>query len=321
MNLILVLVLSLFPYYLKISILCNECNINTPILIQNECQLIYCSEDKFISGYCSINNTIIKTQWLNNIILLNDYKVRYGSLAVNSNGDMIYECSSEESDGIRQFYGLKKNGEFFFKNENGEDIPSKIIKIGSNNSYPIRFESTNTFVSINNKEYLLSISLYTGEAELYDFEANEASFVSTFDFTGFNIESTSNSLMKIDNNNIIEYILIFNGQKQEDNRFKVFYLVLQKYIFSKNKISFKNNITDGYKITNNKIIKVVNSTRIVSSFITESKIIVSFYLSNKTFIIRLFNETLDYINSTILMEKIFIIMKEYLINVFILKKI
>ena len=142
-----------------------------------------------------------------------------------------------------------------------------------------------------------------------------------FDFTGFNIESTSNSLMKIDNNNTIEYLHIFNGQKQEDNRFKDFYFVLQKYIFSKNKISFKNNITDGYKITNNKIIKVVNSTRIVSSFITESKIIVSFYLSNKTFIIRLFNETLDYINSTILMEKIFIIMKEYLINVFILKKI
>ena len=121
-----------------------------------------------------------------------------------------------------------------------------------------------------------------------------------FDFTGFNIESTSNSLMKIDNNNTIEYLHIFNGQKQEDNRFKDFYFVLQKYIFSKNKISFKNNITDGYKITNNKIIKVVNSTRIVSSFITESKIIVSFYLSNKTFIIGLFNETLDYINSTIL---------------------
>ena len=300
MNYILILLLSLSPYYLKIYILCTECNMTTPILIQNECKLIYCSEAQFISGNCSINNTIIKTQWLNNIILFNDYKIRYGSLAVNFNGDMIYECSSEEADGIRQFYGLKKNGDFLFKDENGEDIPSKIMTIGSLNSYPIRFESSNTFVSINNTEYLLSISIYTGKAELYDFETNEASFVSTFDFTGFNIESTSNTFIKIDNNNTIEYLYTFNGQKQDDDRFTDFYIVLQKYSFSKNKISFRNNTNDGYKITNNKIINVVNSTRIVSSFITESKIIVAFYLSNNTFIIDLFNESLDSINSTIL---------------------
>ena len=29
----------------------------------------YCSKSQFDNGECSINNTIIKTQWLNDIIL------------------------------------------------------------------------------------------------------------------------------------------------------------------------------------------------------------------------------------------------------------
>ena len=35
---------------------------------------------------------------------------------------MIAEFSQEEADGIRVFYGLKQNGDFYFKNEKNEKI-------------------------------------------------------------------------------------------------------------------------------------------------------------------------------------------------------
>ena len=91
--------ISLF-YFIKLSISNYNCDRNNPILTKNGCELTYCNESQFSSGDCSINNTIIKTQWLNNIILLNDYNVRFPNFAINSQGDMILECSVEEAKGI-----------------------------------------------------------------------------------------------------------------------------------------------------------------------------------------------------------------------------
>ena len=205
-----------FLSFIKLSFSNNECNRDSPILKDNQCQLIYCTEEQFSTQDCSKNNSIIKTQWLNNIVVFNNYSFRFGSFAINSKGDMIFECSVEENNGIRLFYGLKKDGSYFFKNENGERIPTKIIIIKDNcNNFFYRYESSNIFISINeNKECLLSISLYTGNAEIYDFEAKEESFVSTYFFTGYNIESTSCALMEVldSNNNRKEYFYAFNGR-------------------------------------------------------------------------------------------------------------
>jgi hypothetical protein len=72
-------------FFLKIFKSYCECDKNTPILTRNDgCQLRYCSKDEFDSGDCSIDNQIIKTQWLNDIILFNSEKFRYGSFAINS---------------------------------------------------------------------------------------------------------------------------------------------------------------------------------------------------------------------------------------------
>ena len=118
-----------------------ECIREKPILIENECELKYCQKEDFSSGICTINNNIIKTQWLNDIVVFNSDKLRYGSFAINSKGDLIYECSVEEKKGIRIFYWLKKSGHFYFKNENGEYISTKKIIVKNGNDYPIRYES------------------------------------------------------------------------------------------------------------------------------------------------------------------------------------
>ena len=70
-----------------------ECPRNTPILISKECKMDYCTEEQFNSSYCEINNEIIKTQWLNNIIRIGGLKYRYISFASFSNGDMIVETT------------------------------------------------------------------------------------------------------------------------------------------------------------------------------------------------------------------------------------
>ena len=106
-----------------------ECPIDQPILTSNGCELKYCLKWEFDSGQCKIDNPIIKTQWINDIILFNFDKLRYGSFTINSKGDMIFECSVEEAKGIRVFYWLNQDGSFYFENENGEKIPTKIITV------------------------------------------------------------------------------------------------------------------------------------------------------------------------------------------------
>ena len=49
----------------------QECPENTPIQTSGSCQSIYCNEDEFQNGDCIINNSIIKTQWLNKFFFSN----------------------------------------------------------------------------------------------------------------------------------------------------------------------------------------------------------------------------------------------------------
>ena len=59
---------------------------------------------------------------------------------------MIADFSQEEADGIRVFYGLKQNGDFYFKNEKNEKISTKIMKMENCGNDPIRYESDIIFI-------------------------------------------------------------------------------------------------------------------------------------------------------------------------------
>ena len=108
----------------------------------------------------------------NAVVLFNQENKNYraGHFALNKEGDMIVEYSSETLKSSRMFYGLKKNGKYFFPNI------TKEININGTNEDPYgRYESTNIFVSLEEdinktKEYLLSISSYKTVVELHDLE-------------------------------------------------------------------------------------------------------------------------------------------------------
>ena len=220
-------ILLLLIILLQFPLSKSECNIDQPILKNGNCDLTYCSEEEFSSGACTISNDIIKTQWINNIRLFKDYnRLRYNNLAVNSKGDLVLEISTQESNfqGIRFFYGIKKDGSYLFKDENNQSIPTKIIIVKDGDAQIIRHESVIIFISLKNdnnddKEYLLSIgSNKDSFVELYDLENGNVSYVNTFDFTSHQIFSTISTIMELKNGetNLKEYLYIFSGRDESD---------------------------------------------------------------------------------------------------------
>ena len=215
---------------------------------------------------------------LNDILLFNFDKLRYGSLTLNSNGDMIFECSVEEAKGTRVFYWLKKDGSYYFQNEKGEKIPTKVITVRNNDgTFPIRYESQIiSIISSNNNEYLISISLYEGFVEYYDLKNGKVTFVSTIDFTNYDIHSYYGTLIEIKNSSPKKYFHSFIGQHKSNRNQQQFYLITQQYSFSSNRISLNN----GYALDWRKIsLDLAQRPRIVSTYISDSEIIIAFFLN------------------------------------------
>jgi hypothetical protein len=100
----------------------TECPRSSPIFKDNKCQLAYCSEEDFESKICIINNTIIETQWINNIIIIGDKSYRFVNFGIFSNGDMLVETNAYPAQEKRIFYGLKQNGRPLFQKD-GKEYP------------------------------------------------------------------------------------------------------------------------------------------------------------------------------------------------------
>ena len=68
----LIFLFSEFKIFLLFIIILNqsfqECPKDYPILKYDNCTSDYCTKEQFYRKECIINNDIIKTQWLNNII-------------------------------------------------------------------------------------------------------------------------------------------------------------------------------------------------------------------------------------------------------------
>ena len=103
---------------------------------------------KLIIIFISIECVLPKV--LNNIIRLGDNSFRYSHFNFNSDGDMIIDTESYPPSQERRFFGLKKNGQFYFTNSNNQLTPyyslyvdhnsgriegeSKLIKLTSSNN-------------------------------------------------------------------------------------------------------------------------------------------------------------------------------------------
>ena len=283
----------------KIYIKCN-CDRNSPILKENNCQSIYCTKNEFDNNICKKDNEIIKTQWLNNFINFNEYRYRFTNMVISQEGDLILMTSPEDSNGQRLFFRLTKNGRGYFKNDEGEEIFTKTKQVlDDNNKGAVRYESQIFLMklkniednsSIKNKEYLVSISLYKGFMEIYDLNDNNLAFskISIYDFGGYLIFSRKGSIIELNDR---EYFYFFIGNGYNEGNWNPSG-ILKKFIF------YDNNI-DKYNVNNKTLIEDQKSLnlrylRVVSAFKTVLNQIVLFYLSSQSYFkTEVYNDNFD----------------------------
>ena len=140
-----------------IQIIFNECqNRDNPfrLLLTNECTS-KCTEAQIKSGDCILDNDIIKTQWLNNIILIKEEKLKYTNFFLNSNGDLIYATHPFPCYSKRIFFGLKKNGRYYFENEDNEENP--FIYLDTDANKETQYESYMSYLISSDKVYFIGI--------------------------------------------------------------------------------------------------------------------------------------------------------------------
>ena len=138
-----------FIFELLFIFINNECNRSTPIKFNDgPCELRFCSAEEIRDGQCVIDNEIVKTQYLNEIINLDAiHDNSKFHLTKYSNGSLVSIISySIPPESFRQFYGLNNNEDRFLlenkvleiekdednkENEEGED--NKEDEGGENN--------------------------------------------------------------------------------------------------------------------------------------------------------------------------------------------
>ena len=173
------------------------CDKARPILKDNSCDSIYCTEEEFISTTCIINNDVIKTQWLTSIIEISDIYSRYIHPFLTSNNDLIIQTTSTIGTGDRTYYGLTNEGRYFFADENGKETPYYTISVTDDNGDQIyKYEGAAAAIQTTTDEnnYFLSIGNYNGYAEIIDYKKNNVYFISSSSFYYVKIVSEVGSI-------------------------------------------------------------------------------------------------------------------------------
>ena len=211
---------------------------------------------------------IVFPQLLNNIIRLGDSKFKYSHFNFNSDGDMIIDIESYPRLEERRFFGLKKNGHFYFTKSNNQPFysiysssneariegESRLIKLTSKNS---KFHGTELLCGISKGQDYYS--------ELYNLNYNNMTKYKTGNMFGNIISDTFSFLESPDNSETkYEYIITYILQNDTST-----YLIIRKMEFS-----FDNS--NGYNLIKERSFKS-GGRKIVSCFFTVNLKYICFY--------------------------------------------
>ena len=211
---------------------------------------------------CIISNTTnITIKWLNNIICIGELDFRYVNIATNSNGDLVVETTAIPGNSKRNFYGINIYGEPLFSNHQYHCSFNVTNETKSNNE---RYEAEIFFVTINNKEYLVSIAKGDRYVELYNLSNCEIKAHKPVEnFLNIQITNSRSSVTNyIENNNNYTLLSFIN---KNSNSFNLMKLNITSVDLNINPISAKNNITKVYGES-------------ISCFITDLNYVICFYI-------------------------------------------
>ena len=215
-------IISIYLNIIFYSILC-DCPPESPILKDDICTSIYCSEEQFKSGDCKINNTIIKTKWLNNIIKFENTKGD-NYLTVNKDLSRIFFSTTLSNNRDRIIYALDKDQIYFFKNTSNHPI-SFISK--KRLSYQNKEIVDGQLYSINKDDnnFLILIGKENSEIQILNLDSYEDDyyFITQSDFlNGTKIIKGISSYCKLVNN-IFYTAIITSSEDGSQNYFLTFY--------------------------------------------------------------------------------------------------
>ena len=260
------------------------CNITHPILIDNMCKFTYCTNTQFESSICIINNNIIKTQWLTSIIPISDINYRYINPFLTNNKDLIIQTTYSYGSSRRQYFGITKEGRFFFKNSEEKEYPYYLIDIDNDEQFS-KYEGIGGSIQIENgDDFFLSIGIYSAYAEIIDYKKNTLSRKFSENFYNNYIISEIGSMFlmaKLPNNNdpknyyVISFITYYDDS---------FYFMCKVYYFN------STDITNGYEIVGSKGISCAN--RKMSSC----------FQSIKNYYIFCFYQNIDYVLKVVIFK-------------------
>jgi hypothetical protein len=221
------LLLYLMIFICKIHLcLFLKCNYSQPINKNGECISDGCTTDEFESGICSIENEIIKTQWITNRIGYSGLGGHYANLATTPKGDLICISNYYLTSTSKEFYGLKKNGRPYFKDNNNVETPFHEI-----DSKAKKYEGNVFAIQLNgdDKEYAISFGNNNGFFEIFDFEndkvyVQEVKKIFETGYTFFHY----GSIFKLSSDNNYYFISLISQDKSgSGNKF-----FLMKFLFS-----------------------------------------------------------------------------------------
>ena len=172
---------------------CQRTDSESKILIDNKFKrLEETNSDPYGYIECQENPIISNKKCFNNILFFEQKKYELNNFAINKNGDFLVQYNEhinyDEYISSRLFYGLTKNGSYFFSNKSSFNhefninIEEEILDDNVYFNLLGNQDSKNLFIftknDINKKDqYLFSINSENSIVELYDFNNNNNNYI------------------------------------------------------------------------------------------------------------------------------------------------
>ena len=265
----------------------GQCPRDKPILQNNKCYKIYCTEEQFNQGICKIYNKYAQIQWLNNFHIFDDFST-YIDYDIDEKGNLYLIAQKKDEPNYNQYiYGFSPNGSglFYDKEKNKYTSFRKITY-----KFPDFIENIK-YIEINNEGYLINI-LKDKQIYLYDISSNEI-YIHSFFYFPFAVD-TIIKLKNKDNIYLFDYIYCI------DEVYSNCYIGFSNY-----KIEKKNNIILE-KTNSEELVKVGYGTKLTCFENSHNNIQCKYTIEKETThlqIVTLFNrETFEVIQDFILDE-------------------
>ena len=231
-----------------------ECPREKPILLNDKiCDNVYCTPDDFNNKNCTIYNSIIKTQWMNNIQRFGEGNILFVSLDYGFNDELFLFAQKRENNVNQNFiYGVNANGKPFFYDKGKDkyysykiiDFPNDIflerIKFLKNYDTNLTF-----FLSTQIEDEMYRISYDIDSNSIYDFNYSSYSSDNIFTLKKYP-EIYFTNFIHCQNNNLSDCYTYLRKFKFETNKNEI--TILNELKAQKNINSETNFICiDGYE--------------------------------------------------------------------------